>query len=214
MFARKVFFCSAHTRVVPYNFIAEIALAKNFVHDDFQVVTRRGVAMQINAAGVLQQAMHRGNPLRHVREIGKHAAAIGVDYVERTDGAMRRVGDRAHDQINAVLRLFIPFPSVGERGQLREIVLVPAISLRAEKNIVVGLAVERRVQVNQVHAMVVPVAHHFQAIAVVKRVCFHARGFSILTALTDTARPAGARRRFHFHTGRRQKACGREFAVA
>jgi len=57
---------------LPDDFVTEVCGAENFVEQHAQVVARRRVAMQVEAARLLENVVKLQKPRRHHREIGHH----------------------------------------------------------------------------------------------------------------------------------------------
>jgi len=62
----SVFRSLAAGRITPNDFIAVVFLAENFIHHHFQVMRCGRVAVQVNAAGVFQHAVHLRESLGHI----------------------------------------------------------------------------------------------------------------------------------------------------
>ena len=56
----------------PNNLISEVLIPKNRVHQQLQIVTRRRIAMKIDATSRLQHPVQLRHSLRHHRQIGHH----------------------------------------------------------------------------------------------------------------------------------------------
>ena len=145
----------------PDDLVPEVPGAENRVHDDLEIVRRRGVAMQVDAAGGFEDALRFGEPFGHIGQVGEHSRRAerqpdAFDGVGDLPGAVRQFAD-------ALRGGGVPSPGVLESGRLAP----PASVVRAasEGESVVALRVERRIEVDQVHLLRPPAGHHFQAVA-------------------------------------------------
>ena len=57
---------------LPYNFVAEVLLAEDSVHQQAQVVVGIRIAVQVNAAGGFEKVFQHRQPLGHVANVRKH----------------------------------------------------------------------------------------------------------------------------------------------
>lgn len=133
---------------------------------------RSRVAVEVETSGRLEHAVELDQADGHHGEIGHHVvlaeeAAHGPEQLGRAGPA------GAHHLVEGVLRLVVPVPRILERLDLR-VGAVPG--LRLEQNVVVGVRVERRVEVDEIDALVRDaVVQDLQIVAVVKLVHEHPR---------------------------------------
>ena len=134
--------------VAPDDFVAKVRLPEHPVQQQFQIVARGRIAVEVQAAGRFQHAVQFDQADRHHRQIGHHVvvaqeAAHGVQQVERLGMAAAR------DPVEGVLRAVVPVPAILERGDLR---IGGRAGGRAEEDVVGGIRIERRVEIDQVDA--------------------------------------------------------------
>ena len=150
-------------RSLPDNLVPELPGAEQRVHDELQVVRRGRVALQQHAPRFLQHPPHLRQPLRHVGEVRQHARGT-QQALERAHHPVLRPRRTARDPRHPLRRRCVPLPCVRERSDLcGRPVLSP------EQDGVVGVRVERRVQVDEVDACVSPLPHDLQTVSVVER---------------------------------------------
>ena len=100
-----------------------------------------GVAVEVNAAGVLEDAVEFGHALGHHGEIGHHVVvaeegAHGLEQVGELAGAV------GYDILVGALGIEVPVPGVLEGGDLGGGLLA---AFFLEEDVVVGVGVEGRV---------------------------------------------------------------------
>ena len=152
------------TGALPGDFGAEGAGPEHGIGQHLQVVAGGGVAVQVEGAGGLQQPVQVFQALGHVGQVGEHAGRPEQPG-QGHDGAMRRARYRGLEARQPLAGGRVPRPGVGECARLRT-----AGGAGGVQQVVVGVGVERRVQVDQVHGGIVPPLHPVQAIAVAERV--------------------------------------------
>ena len=167
MLAGEVVGRDAAAAIAPDDFVAEAISPKHAIHQQLDVVTGGGVAVQIDGGGGFHQPPHFGQAICQVAQIGQHTG-VAQKGAQPGNRPMRRVCDGVGDALRAFDRRRIPLPGIPEGPDLRR----HAVAL-AEQDIVVGVAVERRVQVNQIDAVVRPLPHPVQAVAVVEGLGVH-----------------------------------------
>ena len=154
----------------PGNLVLEVRRPKNRIQKNFQVMAGRRVAVQVQAAVGLQDAVQFHQAGRHHHQVGHN----GVAADELAECGNHVLGRRRHrrvlDDVNfeGALGFLGPLPSVGEGPDLRRRLLSRPL---AEQHVVGGVGVEGRVQVHQVHRLggdVVP--QHLKVVAVVEGV--------------------------------------------
>ena len=113
-------------------------------------MARRRVAMQIQAAGGFEDAMQFHQARSHHRQI-RHHRRIFEERMQRLhhfhDGGVRAVVHK----LGVGLRGIRPIPGVGEGMELR---LTRLAGRFAEEDVVIGVGIERRVEINEVNARV------------------------------------------------------------
>ena len=167
MLARPIPGADAAGSVAPNYLVAEVIRAENPIHQNLQVMAGGRVAVQIDAARRLQQPPHLRQPLGNIAEVRQHTRTPQclLQPAHRPASRMRR---RAGNPPHPPRRRRIPLPGILKRPHLRRRpVPLP------KQDVVVGVAVKRRIQVNQIHAVRRPPPHPVQAIAVTKGLRCH-----------------------------------------
>jgi hypothetical protein len=122
--------------------------AENSVQNDFQIMARRRVAMEIEAAGGFEDAMQFHQTRSHHRQI-RHHRGVSEEIMQRIhhfhDGGVRAVIHK----LGVGLRGVRPIPSIREGVELR---LAGFTGSLAEQDIVIRIGIEWRVEINKVHA--------------------------------------------------------------
>lgn len=148
--------------VAPDDFILKLLRPEDGIHEQLQVVARRGVAMQVDAARLLEDSLQLHESRGHHRQVGEHV----VLPEERAERAHRGAHGAAglHDLLVVMRGRRVPSPGVGKRFDLG----VRRRPLRLlEEDVVAGVRVERRVEVDQVDALILDVpTEHVQVVAV------------------------------------------------
>ena len=173
-------------RVAPGDLVAELPRAEDRVHEHLEVVTRGRVAVQVDAAGRLEHTSHLDQPQPHVAEVGQHPR-LAEDLPQADRHGVERMTHGPLDVPHAVGGPTVPLPRVDEAPDLGGSAVLPA-----EDDVVVGVAVERRVEVDEVHRLSRPLTHPVQAIAVVEGVVLHARAPSNRASALATQAPRQA----------------------
>lgn len=148
-------------RPLPDDFIPEIGGAENSIHDYFEIVAGRGVAVKIKAAGRFQDTVQLDQPDGHHGEVSHHV----VLFEKRAYGPEHfgGVGVTAlHHGVKGAFGAVVPVPGIPKSLDLG---LRLFAGRRSEKDIVTGLTVEGRIKVNQVNAFVLNVL--FQDVEIV-----------------------------------------------
>jgi hypothetical protein len=150
---------------LPDDLVPEVAGPEHPVQQQLQIVARGRVAVQIQAAGRFQHAVELDQPRRHHREI-RHHVVLTEKLLHRAE-QVGDVGIAARHHLVKGLRGFRAIvPAILERLDLA--VRGRALG-RLEEDVVVGVGVERRVEIDQVDALVRNVlAQHLQIVAIVK----------------------------------------------
>ena len=132
----------------PYYFTAKVLRPKYRVHQQLQVVAGGGVAVEVDAASVLEDAVKFDHALGHHGEVGHHVVvaeegAHGLEQVWQLSGGV------GHDVLVGALGIEVPVPSVFEGGDLGGGLLA---AFFLEEDVVVGVGFEGRVEVDEVNA--------------------------------------------------------------
>ena len=134
----------------PDNFIPKVRWPEYGVHQQLEVVACGGVAVEVDAAGGLEDAVQFDHALRHYGEVCHHVVlpeegAHGGEQFADLAALLR------DDILICKLGLDAPAPCVVECCDLRRGLLAAAL---AEQDVVGGVGVEGRVEVDEVNALV------------------------------------------------------------
>ena len=151
-------------RALPRDLAAETLRAEDRIEDDLHVMRDRPVAVQVETPGRLQEPVHRLDPLGHVRQVGQHPR-LAEDPRQADDRAVRRPSCGRLVAGEALAGGRVPGPGVDEGPRLRATRAVAGV-----QDVVVRVAVERGVEVDQVDGGVVPPAHPVETVAVAEGV--------------------------------------------
>ena len=155
---------------LPNNLGAELVLAEGCVHEKPEIVSRRRVAVEVDAAGGLEHAVKLDQAGSHHHEVGGHGVAAeelahGGDHFLHVQGRFRILDDV---EFVGAFRFLGPLPGVGEGFYLGGGIFA---GLLAEEDVVVGVGIEGRVQVDEVYGLVGDVfAENGEVVAVVEGV--------------------------------------------
>ena len=153
MFAGEVVLRDTASTIRPNNFIAEPIFAKDAIHQELEVVGGGGVAVQVDGARRLQDALHLQQPHRHEDEVGLHPFPMGLTG-SINDGVGGRV---AVCQLPVLTHVHvIQGPGILEGG---------AGGLAANGGFIGAVGIEGRVQVDQVHTGRVHAPHDVQIVS-------------------------------------------------
>ena len=98
-------------RPLPHNLIAEVLWPKNRVHDQLVVIAGHRVAMQIDRAGGLQDAMQ-------FNQANGHHGQVGHALLEKLMQSLGQVLDLFvggdHDLIESILCIISPLPRISK----------------------------------------------------------------------------------------------------
>ena len=132
----------------PRNLVSKILFAKDRVHEQLYVVAGGEVAVEVDAAGVLEDAVEFNHTLGHHGEVGHHVvvAEEGAHGLEQVGELAGSVG---YDVLIGTLGIKAPMPGVFEGGDLGGGLLA---AFFLEEDVVVGVGVEGRVEVDEVNA--------------------------------------------------------------
>ncbi len=135
---------------LPGNFISVKFGAEYRIHNNFQIMARGRIAVQIERAGRFQHAPQFDQSHRHHGEIGHHVVfAQGRAHGLEHD---RGVGVRARQHVvERPFGAFVPVPGIAEGFDLRRRFFA---GRRLEKHIVGSVGVKRRVEIDQIDAFI------------------------------------------------------------
>ena len=149
---------------LPGDFGTEVLGAEQRSHHQLQVMRCRGIAVQVDAPGRLHDPAEFNQAHRHHHQVRKHVV-FAKNLAHRLDqvGELRMAA--AHHLFVSNLRFLEgPVPGIFKCHDLRRRLL--AGLLLFEEDVVAGVAVERRVQVDQIHTCVGDVlAEHVKVVA-------------------------------------------------
>ena len=134
----------------PDNLRLEVDCAKQHVNHQADEVAGRGVAVQVDAAVGLQHPVQFCQARRHHGQVSHHVA-LPQEAAQRLHQVRQPRRAAGHNVVVRRFGLRPPPPSVAEGGNLS---LGMPTAVLPKQHVVVGVGVERRVQVNQVHAFV------------------------------------------------------------
>ena len=134
----------------PYDLVPKLINPKNCVLNHFQIMTRRWVTMEKQATGWLQHAVQFDQPRRHHRQVGHHLVCAD-DLPQRPDHRRHALRPFRDQCVKGLFGSGVPVPGILEGGDLR-VGLYAALIL--EKHVVGSAAVERRIGVDQINALV------------------------------------------------------------
>ena len=158
---------------LPDNLVAKELRPKHSVHQNLQVMAGGGVAVEIDGAGLLEDAAEFDEARGHHGEIGHH---VGVE--EKCFEGAEGVGDTASlldDLLVGAHRFVVPLPGVFKGVNLGAGL---GAVLLGEKDVVILAGVERRVEIDEVYGLVLDVAFEdFEIVAVVELVLVSGHGF-------------------------------------
>ncbi len=156
------------TATFPNDLGAKHLCAEYPIHEEFEVVTCGGVAVEVDGAGFFEDAAQLDEAWGHHGEVGEHVGAAE----EGTEGA-HGVGYAAtlfDDFFVAAGGFFVPLPGVFEGGDLGG---GAGAVFFGEEDVVVLAGVERRIEVDEVYGLVRDVlAQNLEVVTVVKLVLF------------------------------------------
>ena len=133
---------------LPSNLSTELVRTEDSIQYHFEVMACRRVTVQVQAPGRLQHAVQLHQPGGHHHQVGHHL--VGADELAQRADHAAHVGRRiVHQVVIGLLGGVAPMPGVVKGDNLR-LGIVPAFV--PEQHVVGAVGVERRVEVNQVHA--------------------------------------------------------------
>ena len=134
---------------LPDNLVSEILRTKNTVEHESEIMAGGGVAVEVERAGRLQDPVEFDEARGHHGEVGHHRGGF-EELLQRLD-QFNDAGIRAsvHELPVGLIHLARPFPCIGEGVELRLTGLAGGF---LEEDVVVGVGVEGRVEINEVNA--------------------------------------------------------------
>lgn len=146
----------------PDDLISEASYPEDRIHEDSQVMARCRIAVQVQAPLCPENPLKLHKAGRHHGEVGKHVVLAQL----HSEGLHRsgKVGVRPlYDGLIGFGGLLVPMPGVCE-----DLYLSAGLGsiLLFEENVVILIALERRIQVNQVDRLIRDVvAENFKIVA-------------------------------------------------
>jgi hypothetical protein len=138
---------------LPDDLVYEELWPKHRIHQNFEVMAGSRVAMEIDGAGLFENAAKFDKARGHHRQI-RHHVGVEQEGLEGTEG----ICDAAallYNLLEGALGVDIPLPCVLEGANLRA--GLGAI-LFCKQNVVILARIERRVEVDKVYGLVFDVA--------------------------------------------------------
>ena len=156
----------------PNNFIDIVAATtrrdKNRIKNNFEIVRRGRVAVQIKGAGGLEGAVYLGDAKGHADEIGEQTAPLQdrskpFDEVNGLGGEPAAVVGK--DFGIALVRLNIPFPRIHKRLRLRPVLAADVVV----NLVIISLTIEGGITIAKINGLVFDIfPQDFEVVAVVK----------------------------------------------
>ena len=156
----------------PTNLILEVVWSEYRIHKHLQVMARCRIAVEVNAAGVLQRSVQLHQAHSHHGKVGGHVVVAQAVHHGPEHARHVLVGP-AHGLLVGPGRGRAPVPGILKRLDLGTAGSTGGL---AEEDVVGRLAVEGRVQVDEVYRLVgevLPPPQDVQVIAVVENVGLH-----------------------------------------
>ena len=154
---------------LPNNFISKILYPKYRIHEKFKVMGGGGVAVEVDRAGGLEDAVELGEALGHHGEVGHHVILAEEQPEGLHEGLQLFIAAGADKLRIGHLRLGAPLPGILEGGNLGG---GPLAGPLLEEDVVGGVGIEGRVKVDEVHRRVRDVvAKEKEVIVAVALVC-------------------------------------------
>ena len=134
----------------PDDLTAEGSYFEHRVHEQFEVVAGGGVAVEVDAARRFEDAVQLHHALRHHREVGHHVV-LSEERAHGLQEVRQLLRPAGHHVPVGALGLLIPMPGVVEGVDLGG----GAFAARLlEQDVVRGVGVERRVEVDEINALI------------------------------------------------------------
>ena len=134
----------------PNELVPKMPRPEHGVHEQLEVVAGGGVAVEVDAAGRFQDAVQLNHALRHHGEVGHHVV-LAEERAHRLYEVRELPRPVGHDILVGVLGLHAPVPGVVEGVNLGGGALAARL---LEQDVVGGVGVEGRVEVDEVDALV------------------------------------------------------------
>ena len=136
---------AVRVRALPNDLVHVAARSENRIHQELQIVAGRRVAVQVDAAGGLEHAAQLHEARGHHRKVGEHVAGA-EQRVEGLQG-LAHLSAGLDGGLVAPLGGQVPRPRIFERLDLAGRLLA---AMLGKEHVVGGVAVERRVEVDEV----------------------------------------------------------------
>ncbi len=147
----------------PGDFVAEPVGAENAVEQQLEIMARGRVAVEIEAARGPEHAMQLDQPDRHHRQIGHHVV-VAEERAHRGEHVEGARPPAVHHLVKGILRRVVPVPAVFERFDL---CVRFAARCSAEQDVVIGIRIERRIEIDEIDAVIRHMrAQHIQIVPV------------------------------------------------
>ena len=135
---------------LPGDLVAVVARPEGRIHQELEVVAGRGVAVEVDAPRRLEDAVQLHHALGHHREVGHHVV-LAEELAHRLEQVGETLGALHDDLPVGDLGLDAPVPGVVEGVDLGGGGLAARL---LEEDVVGGVRVEGRVEVDEVDALV------------------------------------------------------------
>jgi hypothetical protein len=162
-------------RPPPRDFIPEELRSEDRVHQNLQVMAGGGIAVEIDGAGFFEDAAEFDEARGHHGEIGHHVGAVEVG-LEGAEG-IGHAASLLDDLLQSALGVDVPLPGVLEGVNLGAGL---GTVLLGEENVIVLAGVEGRVEVDEVHRLVLYISlEDFEIVAVIELVFLGRHGIGM-----------------------------------
>ena len=153
--------------LLPHDLVQEVRWVKNCVHEHLQVMAGGGVAVQVDRTRGLQHSPQLHQPGGHHRQVGQHVV-VSEEHAEALHRLRHPLRPRLHDLKIGLRGSLVPPPGILKRLYLRG---GAGAVLLLKQHVVVLVALEGRVQIHQIHRLILHVASKdVQVVAVVEGV--------------------------------------------
>lgn len=154
------------SRALPDNLILELPWAKHRIQQHLEVMARGRVAVEVEAAGGLEDSVQLDQPHGHHGEVGRQGV-LAEEPHHRIEHERRVLIARGPlDLLDRHTRHgVVPLPGVAEGILLRGDGLAGG---RAEERVVVGVRVEGRVEVDEIDVLVRECPQNVEIVAVIE----------------------------------------------
>jgi hypothetical protein len=135
----------------PDDLVAKVLRAKDGVQEHLQIVAGARIAVEVDRSSALENARELGEPRGHHRQVGEHVAL--AKELPKRPKCVGNPAARVERLLEYGSRRGIPAPGVLERGHARRVTFTAAG--RKEQRVAL-IALERRIEINQVDGLVAP----------------------------------------------------------